>query len=260
MELRFKQDKSRKFSKLIKKTFKITKENTFTDLFDETIEVVNSASTIRENLIPLTSSESIATKSAKKILKSLKSGTESIDKNQEIENSAKTKDTMRIGLATPGSVSESVKEIRRVTISEPPNAIDVQPIKNSNESAKDSRRVTIAAIPETELMEETTELSLVASTSAKSHRVTIAATTVAEEEDDELETASQKSRSRKRIFLPENSSFNSGRSENQDSIDRGNKSGRNEDISILNQWYEIEKSYNTQAYLLKPIRYVLFNI
>jgi hypothetical protein len=279
MELRFKQDKNRRFSKIIKKTFKTTMENTFAESVDETIEVVNSASTIRESSIPppapestiaddaeslkdaLKPSISSTSKSAKKILKFLKTSAETIDKNQEIENSENTKDAMRISLATPGSVTESVKESRRVTISEPPNGLADKHIKNSNETAKEIRRVTISTSHESETVDEIAELSMVTSASSKSRRVTIAVPKITEEVDDEVETASQKSKSRKTaVFIPEIVSVVPGKSENPTSSDRGNKSVRNnnDDLSILNQWYDIDKSYSTEAYLLKPIRYKIF--
>jgi hypothetical protein len=279
MELRFKQDKNRRFSKIIKKAFKTTMENTFAESVDETIEVVNSASTIREISIPpqapestiaddaeslkdaLKPSISSISKSAKKILKFLKTSVETIDKNQEIENSDNTKDALRVGLATPGSVTESVKESRRVTISEPPIGLAEIHVKNSNETTKETRHVTISTSHESETIDEIAEHSMITSASSKSRRVTIAVPKITEEIDDQVETASQKSKSRKNsVFIPESVSIVPGKSENQTSSDRGNKSVRNnnDDLSILNQWYDIDKIYSTEAYLLKPIRYKIF--
>ena len=288
MELRYEQDKNKKFIKSSKKLLKTGTENTFIESIDMTIEVVNSASTVRESLVPPIS-ESVGNneiEGAKNIIRSalvhkflkktsMKSSrskeksaiSDSIDENSELEHSAKTKDTRRVSIAASGT--ESAKDSKRVTIAAPMLSDEKNelPLSSINESAKGNKRVTITAAP---IVEENGEESERTATEleealAKNRRVTIAVPANSDEIDETTENVAlerAKSKSRKSIFELDLTGFSSATSDgkNYDLLDR-QKSGRtNEmDIALLNQWYEID-TLNPSSYLLKPIRYILIKL
>ena len=230
--LKQEQDKHRKSSKLVKKTFKtVISENTVIESIDESDEKIKDPPLIINNENKPDINELPLAKFQRRALKTLLSekSFDSIDEMSEIEHSAKSKETRRVSIATP---SDIVKEMHKATLNTADNTSDV-----SNEI----RRISLGTPHVTE--------------NNDSHEGTI---------EKSASTRSTRTKLRRSIFdidpsvvasmLAKETKQEEKKAEAQKAIRTQKPVPEITDLSVFKLWYELDKSFETPVYLLKPIR------